>query len=108
MSDEEVDNLNLASNTINLLDEYMEEEDLIDDLISEATVALKASVETIAEATSDHRLRPRKYINGPRDEYHQLLGNDYFLENPLYPLNIERAFGVSHRRWSPSVRSWST
>jgi hypothetical protein len=67
MSDEEVDNLNLASNTIDLFDDYIEEEDLIDDLINEVTVALKASVEAIAEAASDHRLRLIKYINRPRE-----------------------------------------
>jgi hypothetical protein len=90
MSDEEVDNLNLASNTIDLLDDYIKEKDLIDDLISEATVATKASVNAIAEAAFDHRLHSRKYIIRPREEYHQLLVNDYFSENPLYPLNIFR------------------
>ncbi|XP_039804113.1 protein ANTAGONIST OF LIKE HETEROCHROMATIN PROTEIN 1-like [Panicum virgatum] len=53
-------------------------------------VLLKASVEALGEEASDHRLRARNYIKRPREEYHQRLVDDYFLDNPLYPLNIFR------------------
>jgi len=72
----------------NMLDEFFAEEDMIDNVISQAAVTMKATVEDLAEQASNHRLRPRNYINRLREEYHQRLVDDYFTENPLYPANI--------------------
>ena len=71
-----------------MLDEFFAEEDMIDDVISQAAVIMKATVEDLIEQASDHRLHPRNYINRPCEEYHQHLVDDYFSENPLYPANI--------------------
>ena len=75
---------------LNLLDEFITEDELLDDVISETVLVLKASVEALGEEASDHRLRARNYIKRPQKEYHQRLVDDYFSENPLYPLNIFR------------------
>ena len=79
---------NTASNNINLLDEFIAEDELIDDVIGKTMVLLTASVEALGEEASDHRLRARNYIKRPWEEYHQHLVDDYFSDNPLYPLNI--------------------
>ena len=71
-----------------MLDEFITEDELLDDVISETVLVLKASVEALGEEASDHRLRARNYIKRPREEYHQCLVDDYFSDNPLYPLNI--------------------
>ena len=81
---------NTASNTINLLDEFIAEDELLDDIIGETMLFFKASIEALGEEAFDHRLRARNYIKRPREEYHQRLVDDYFSENPLYPLNIFR------------------
>ena len=54
----------------NMLDEFFAEEDMIDNVISQAAVTMKATVEDLAEQASNHRLRPRNYINRLREEYH--------------------------------------
>jgi len=43
-----------ASNTVNLLDVFIAEDELLDDLISETMVVLKASVEALSQEASDH------------------------------------------------------
>jgi hypothetical protein len=73
-----------------LLDDFLAEDNIMDDVVSEVTDFLKASVEAIHEVASDHRLRPRKYIRRPREEIQQKLYDDYFSENPLYPTSIFR------------------
>ena len=45
---------NSASNTVNLLDVFIAEDELLDDLISETMVVLKASVEPLSQEASDH------------------------------------------------------
>ena len=45
---------NSASNTVNLLDVSIAEDELLDDLISETMVVLKASVEALSQEASDH------------------------------------------------------
>jgi len=45
---------NSASNTVNLLDVFIAEDELLDDLISETMVVLKASVEALSQEASDH------------------------------------------------------
>ena len=47
-------------------------------------------MESLQKDATDHRFNPRKHIKRPREEAHQKLVNDYFLENPLYPSNIFR------------------
>jgi hypothetical protein len=61
------DHQNMASNSF---DEFIAEEDMIDDLIDEALVVVKGSIEDLAQEASDHRFHPRKYIKRPREEYH--------------------------------------
>lgn len=83
-------NHNMSDHIPSNVDEFLEEEDIVDVLIDEAMVVMKASVEDLEKEAHDHRLLPRHYIRRPREEYHQLLVNDYFSENPLYPANIFR------------------
>ena len=73
---------------LNLLDEFIAEDELLDDVISETVLVLKASVEALGEEASDHRLRARSYIKRPREEYHQGLVNYYFSNSHLDPLDI--------------------
>jgi hypothetical protein len=74
----------------NLLDEFIAEDEILDDVISEAEVFVKSTIEAVQQEASDHRFRPRKHINRPREEAHQKLVTDYFSDNPLYPLNVFR------------------
>lgn len=88
---ENEDDIVLADpSTLYSLDDVNAVDDVLDDIISEAKVVLKGTVETLGEEASDHRLRPRNYINRPREEYHQLLVKDYFSETPIYPPNVFR------------------
>jgi len=77
-------------NPVNLLDEFLAEDQIIDDLLSEATVLVQSSIEALQKEASDHRYHLRKHIKRPREEAHQQLVNDYFSENPLYPSRIFR------------------
>jgi hypothetical protein len=72
------------------LDEVIATDDLLDDVISEAEVLVKGTVEALEEEASDHRLRLRTYIKRPCEEYHRQLMDDYFSENPIYPPHIFR------------------
>jgi hypothetical protein len=94
MSDEhDDDGVNLPEdhqNEASSFEEFIVEEDVIDDLIDEALVVIKGSIEDLAQEASDHRFHRRKYIKRPRDEYHQCLVDDYFSDNPLYPPDIFR------------------
>ena len=82
------------SNTTDLhdfsFDDFLAEEEIIDDVVDEATKILKRSIEALQEVAYDPRSGPRKYIKRPREQYHQLLVDDYFSDNPLYPANIFR------------------
>lgn len=73
-----------------LLDDFLAEDNIMDDVVSKVTDFLNASVKAIHEVASNHRLRPRKYIRRPREEIQQKLYDDYFSENPLYPTSIFR------------------
>ncbi|EEC80522.1 hypothetical protein OsI_22800 [Oryza sativa Indica Group] len=75
---------------VNLLDEFLAEDEIIDDLLTEATVVVQSTIEGLQNEASDHRHHPRKHIKRPREEAHQQLVNDYFSENPLYPSKIFR------------------
>ncbi|KAF0924323.1 hypothetical protein E2562_010018 [Oryza meyeriana var. granulata] len=72
------------------LDEFVAEDEILDDVISEAMVVIQSSIEGLQKEASDHRFHPRKHIKRPREEAHQKLVNDYFSESPLYPSNIFR------------------
>jgi hypothetical protein len=74
----------------NLLDEFVAEGQIIDDVINEAIGKIQSTIEGLQEQASDHRLNPRKHIKRPREEAHEQLVNDYFSENPLYPAHIFR------------------
>ena len=60
-----------------LLDEFLAEDDILDDVFSEITGILKSSVEALHDVASDHRLRPRRYFKRPREENQQKLYDDY-------------------------------
>ena len=79
---------NTASNTINLLDEFIAEDELLDDIIGETMLFFKASIEALGEEVFHHRLRAMNYIKSPREEYHQGLVNYYFSNSHLDPLDI--------------------
>ena len=72
------------------LDDFLAEEEILDDVLHQAKVLIQSSVKELEKKASDHRLNPRKHINRPREEAHAKLVNDYFSENPLYPSNIFR------------------
>lgn len=61
MSDEE-DDPTSNSNIADSLYEFIAVDDLVDDLIDEAMVAVKGSIEDLAQIASDHRLHLRNYI----------------------------------------------
>jgi hypothetical protein len=81
MSDE---NENPPSAKRSLLDEFLADDQIIDDLLNEATVVVQSSIEGLQKEASDHRFHTRKHIKRPREEVHQKPVNDYFSENPLY------------------------
>jgi hypothetical protein len=87
---EENDNLDGGHGPFNLLDEFLAQDEIVDDVVHAATKVLQSTIEGLAAEASDHRSNPRKYINRPREEAHQQLVNDYFSENPLYPSNMFR------------------
>jgi hypothetical protein len=45
-------------------EEFIVEEDVIDDLIDEALVVIKGSIKDLAQEASDHRFHLRKYSRG--------------------------------------------
>ena len=73
---------------LNLLDEFITEDELLDDIIGETMLFFKASIEALGEEAFDHRLHARNYIKRPREEYHQGLANYYFSNSHLDPLDI--------------------
>jgi hypothetical protein len=87
---EENDNLDGSHKPLNLLDEFLAHDQIVDDVVSEATKVLQFTIEDLATEASDHRSNPRKHIKRPREEIHEKLVNDYFSENPLYPPNMFR------------------
>ena len=87
---EQNDNPNGSHNPLYSLDEFLAEDQIIDDVLNEATVVIQSTIEGLQKEASDHRFHPRKHIKRPREEAHQKLVNDYFSENPLYPSNIFR------------------
>jgi hypothetical protein len=87
---EENDNPDGGHEPLNLLDEFLAQDQIVDDVVSEATKVLQSTIQGLAAEASDHRSNPRKYIKRPREEAHQQLVNDYFSENPLYPSNMFR------------------
>jgi len=87
---EEHDNPDGSQNPLYSLDEFVAEDEILDDVISQATAAIQRTIKALQEEGSDHRFNPRKHIKRPREEAHQKLVNDYFSENSLYPPNIFR------------------
>jgi hypothetical protein len=87
---EENDNPAGSQNPLNLLDGFLAEDHIIDDVLNAATVVIQSTIEGLRKEDSDHQFHPRKHIKRPREEAHQKLVNDYFSENPLYPPNIFR------------------
>jgi hypothetical protein len=108
MSDE---NENQPSAKRSLLDEFLANNQIIDDLLNEATVVVQSSIKGLQKEASDHQFHPRKHIKRPREEAHQKLVNDYFSENPLYPSNIfHRRFRMSRplfQRIVDALGQWS-
>jgi hypothetical protein len=73
-----------------ILDNFIAEDDILDEVLDQAMGVLKTSMEALQKETDDHRLHPRKYIKRPREEFGQRLVDDYFSENPVYSSNIFR------------------
>ncbi|KAF0895552.1 hypothetical protein E2562_013867 [Oryza meyeriana var. granulata] len=59
-----------ASNTIDILEDFLAEDDILDDLVDETVIILKSTVEALQEAAYDPRSGPRKYIKRPREQFH--------------------------------------
>ncbi|XP_066365180.1 uncharacterized protein [Miscanthus floridulus] len=87
---EQNDNPNGSHNPLYSLDEFLAEDQIVDDVLNEATVVIQSTIEGLQKEAFDHRFHPRKHIKRPREEAHKKLVNDYFSENPLYPSNIFR------------------
>jgi hypothetical protein len=79
-----------SQNPLYSLDEFIAEDEIIDDVISEATVVIQSSIEGLQKEASDHQFHLRKHIKRPREESNQKLVNDYFSESPLYHSKIFR------------------
>jgi hypothetical protein len=87
---EENDNPDGSQNPLYSLDEFLAEDEILDDVLNEATVVIHSTIKALQKEGSDHRFHPRKHIKRPREEAHQKLVNDYFSENPFYPSIIFR------------------
>jgi hypothetical protein len=87
---EENDYLDGSHKPLNLLDEFLAQDQIVGDVLSQATKVLQFTIEGLATEASDHRSNPRKHFKRPREEAHQQLVNDYLSENPLYPSTIFR------------------
>jgi hypothetical protein len=87
---EENDNPAGSHKPLNLLDEFLAQDQIVEDVISEATKVIQNTVQELANEAADHRSNPRRHIKRPREEAHEQLVNDYFSENPIYPSNIFR------------------
>jgi hypothetical protein len=53
------------------LDEFLAQDQIVDDVVSEAMKVLQFTIEGLATKASDHRSNPRKHIKRPREEPHQ-------------------------------------
>jgi hypothetical protein len=108
---EENDNLDGSQNPLYSLDEFLAEEEIIDDVLNQAKVVIQSTIKELEKEASDHRFNPRKHIKRPREEAHEKLVNDYFSENPLYPSNIfRRRFRMSRplfQRIVDALGQWS-
>ena len=62
---EEHDNPDESQNPLYSLDEFIAEDEILDDVISEATVVIQSTVEALQKQAADHRLYPRKHIKRP-------------------------------------------
>jgi hypothetical protein len=92
----ENDNLDGSQNPLYSLNEFLAEEEIIDDVLNQAKVVIQSTIKELEKEATDHRFNPRRHIKRPREEAHQKLVNDYFSENPLYPSNIfHRRFRMS-------------
>jgi hypothetical protein len=81
---EENDHPDGSQNPLYSLDEFLVEDQIIDDVLNEATMVIQSTIEGLQKEASDHRLHPRKHVKRPREEAHQKLVNDYFSENLLF------------------------
>jgi hypothetical protein len=72
--------------SLEILDDFIAEDDILDDLVDEATLILKASLNELQEVALEYvrRSGPRKYVKRSREEYHRRLMDDYFSDNLLY------------------------
>jgi len=107
----ENDNHDGSHNPPSLLDQFIAEEDIIDDVLSQTKVVIQSTIKELEKEAADHRFNKRKHIKRPREEAHQKLVNDYFSENPLYPSNIfRRRFRMSKplfQRIVDALGQWS-
>jgi hypothetical protein len=49
-----------------ILDNFIAEDDILDEVLDQAMGVLKTSMEALQKETDDHQLHPRKYIKRPR------------------------------------------
>ncbi|KAF0901848.1 hypothetical protein E2562_006474 [Oryza meyeriana var. granulata] len=71
---EENDNPDVCQNPMYSLDEFLAEDEILDDVLNEATVVIQSTIEALQKEGSDHRFHPRKHIKRPREEAHEKLG----------------------------------
>ena len=53
----------------NTLDDFITEDDILDEVLDQAMGVLKSSMEALQKEADDHRLHPRKYIRRPHEEF---------------------------------------
>ncbi|XP_002449057.2 putative nuclease HARBI1 [Sorghum bicolor] len=105
------DHPDASRRSLNFLDQFLADGQIIDDALDEATTVIQSTIEGLQKEASDHRKNPRRYIKRPREEAHQKLVDDYFAENPLYPSHLfRRRFRMSKplfQRIVDALGQWS-
>jgi hypothetical protein len=105
------DHPDVSRRSLNLLDEFLAQGQIIDNALDQATAVVQSTIADLQKEASNHRNNPRRHIKRPREEAHQKLVDDYFSENPLYPSNMfRRRFRMSRplfQRIVDKLGEWS-
>jgi hypothetical protein len=83
------DDISIDPEDLYTLDEFMAEQDFLEDLQDEVLVELRDEIEVLDEG-SRRNSGPRRFVSRPREEANQRLMEDYFVENPVYNPTIFR------------------
>ena len=69
------DHPDVSRRSLNLLDEFLAQSQIIDNALDEVTVQVQSTIEGLQNEASFHQKNPRRHIKRPREEAHQKLVN---------------------------------